>query len=478
MRRPSSKSESEEQPPKDEDTSSESEKPPKKEPPKEPTIFEKYGIEKDKYDEWDWLRDVGFSMMSNEGTGILDSFGIGATKASENLREASKSNRELKNKLKIKEAEAAAKAAAAKPVSFEFNGKKYMQVKRPIPGGDYVTHESHPGKFFVIESPDVEDTDPLGYLTSADRTTQGLLADGVMEDLGLFNTEDPEVKKERAELYDRIREESSKAKPNRNFIAAWGESLDRLTSRSTGIWADMSSGRRTKLLNRAEAATVAEIKKLPADASYSREDIFTSNFKRIVQNLELGTAAQKKDWAKTDDRFNLTTQNESLRILGNLVGKDVVDRWSETSWFDAIDEEVKAALKNGLFTEDQFELLLENEGRAHSFMGDLAAKAQELADEKQLSADDPAMEPIIRDFAIYAVNQIHGGKDNWFFSGDPDQPANYTSFMDYQTPPVGFSEYSNRGWQWKKSSTGEWGYFSPDGKSWASQSNLINQKVR
>lgn len=452
--------------------------PPKEE--KEPTIFEKYGIEKDDYDEWDWLRDVGFSMMSNEGTGILDSFGIGAAEASENLREASKSNRELKNKLKIKEAEA--RAAAAKEESKklgktrvyydEETGKEYNLTTVLMGTEGAIADPSFPGRWVIKELKKPTGKDGKsgkgstgGYLPSAAKTIQKGMVEAVMGDLGLFYASDPETKKLRAELYNKIAEESEDDDPNYNNIRAWSESLQVLNARTTGVWAEMSDGRKSHLIDRAETATAKEIAELPSNEIYSREDIFKKNFKRIVQNLELGSAAEKKGWARTDDRFGITAQNEALIHLGNLVGENVVGSIWETSWFDMKDDEVKAALKDGLFTKNQYELLLENESRARSFMGDLAAKTQELADERQLAADDPVMKPIIRDMAIYAVNQIYGGSDAWWFTGDVNQPARYDSFMDYQAPPPSLDAYKTQGWQWEKFSDGKWGYRNPNDPS-------------
>jgi len=461
MRKPSSKSESEEQPPKDEDTSSESEKPPKKEPPKEPTIFEKYGVEKDKYDEWDWLRDVGFSMMSNEGTGILDSFGIGATEASENLREASKSNRELKNKLKIKEAEA--KAAAAKE-----EGKKLGRtitiydkesgrdvVYRDVLMGtkDAIRHPYETGRWVVKEpkKPSEGSGKTGGLTSSAVPDWMGSSLNRLAERKQLGNVNMNEEEKASYSRYmevmgnveDYTREEVQKARSGLEML--------QLDERTEGAWyEDLTDSERETILHQVRSKVVKALREDPnADAVTLFDQFGDEALDKINWKLE-GTA-------KTDLRFSESDYKHMAKYLGDMVGKDVEGAIFNFDWLDVIDPRVRSLLESDIFNKDQFELLQADPVKEQSFLNDVAAKLREVADVKGVGTKQLSKEET-EEVIFAGLSSISGGIDKF---GPWNQSPTVRSFDDFIPEPRDITQQLvDAGYpvEWQKDASGRYGF--------------------
>jgi len=461
MRRPSSKSESEEQPPKDEDTSSESEKPPKKEPPKEPTIFEKYGVEKDKYDEWDWLRDVGFSMMSNEGTGILDSFGIGATEASENLREASKSNRELKNKLKIKEAEA--KAAAAKE-----EGKKLGRtitiydkesgrdvVYRDVLMGtkDAIRHPYETGRWVVKEpkKPSKGSEKTGGLTSSAVPDWMGSSLNRLAERKQLGNVNMNEEEKASYSRYmgvisnveDYTKEEVQKARSGLEML--------QLDERTEGPWyEDLTDSERETILHQVRSKVVKALREDPnADAVTLFDQFGDEALDKINWKLE-GTA-------KTDLRFSESDYKHMAKYLGDMVGKDVAGAIFNFDWLDVIDPRVRSLLESDIFNKDQFELLQADPVKEQSFLNDVAAKLREVADVKGVGTKQLSKEET-EEVIFAGLSSISGGIDKF---GPWNQSPTVRSFDDFIPEPRDITQQLvDAGYpvEWQKDASGRYGF--------------------
>ena len=381
-------------------------------------ILKEYGVEGETYDQWDWLRDVGYSMASNSGTGILDSFAIGAKEANTLRREASTTNNALKNKLKLAEVDAKIKADKAAEAKFGktitvFNPKtgrdeNLRSVRMGTPGA--IGHPYNPGEWVVVEpkKPTGKGSgsgsggkDGTDFPSEAQRKAKADIITSAMQGVPEFgNQYDASSKAELKKLDAQIAK--AQADNNPDMMTALEAQKLAIFTEKRGHWEKMEATGGQSIMTQ-HIDDIYNKKITGKGLTYTeKQKILTKTATEVATDLGLNTEYEKSEPFKYDPRFTKATEEQMTSRLGDLVGLDLEGatwNWDATDLVDSGVSEESARVFRQLSAEP---------AKANRFKATVAARMQEYADSKGLHINHKDLDAGLNDIAKHALGQLYG----------------------------------------------------------------------
>ena len=363
------------------------------------SLTEQYGLETSDYDEWDWLRDVGFGMMSNEETTLLGSFGAAALDASRTSREVSSANRKLENELRIAkikaESEAATEAQKQKVAA--------LKEKRKLDRENNTRAVNRLDKFL---KPDM---------------MEGIFNSVASKEGFASYAYDEEASEAMAKSLEVLMDEDASLDDKRSADLTLKNLFT--SARGTGQWAELTDDEKQTVLRSTYDRVFDKLKNDP-DANISK-----------VFNEEAVASLHAVNWelpgsAKTDLRFSTPAYTVMKNDVDDLVGE---------GFFNISEASVAAALKDGILSKSQFELLEEKPAQLQKFYNDTAAKIQEIADMRGVAPTE-LPEDEVRQIGVAAIFAIGGGIDKF---GPYNQAPQVSSFDEFYPEDTRITQYLN-----------------------------------
>lgn len=457
----------------------------------EQDIYEKYGVTPDNYNQWNWLRDVGYGMMSNEGTGILDSFGLAATAANKNLREASASNRAMKNKLRIAEVKAIADAAKAekktlgktRTVYNEETGREevWVNVRMGTPGA--IPDPYTPGRFIVIEPK--KPTAAGGKGKSGSRAATALkpeLMKTALERAAVLSGEaevamDDETRQALAVFMDIFKNSNAVGIDGEPLYTSYEvskarDSYDRLltSTRKEGRWfKELTKAQRGAIVQQTRDKTLEALK----TEEYKDSDP-VSLYNRLAEDAVRGVNWNLEGLAKVDSRFNEDDYRVMQERLGDIVGQDLAGDWFNFDWLDVMDSRLNEMPGyDRLGKPSSFEILQRDSLRTEYFLNDVAAKLREVADGKGVSVRELG-ESEVDEVMLAGLATVSGGGKGM----DPFNPkATVRDMGDFIPEPRDITEKlqaSGYNIKWERASDGRFGYRDLDSNKFLPYDKVVD----